>query len=379
MMHLKHSFRILVKSLIWPFYRQNAGQLVFIFILFFGAVGELEGTQKYTGPLYQFHYQYALIVGMLSSRALFGLVLLAWFVYTEKCVRFVLSAWQQPDYSFLNLLNRLSPKTTFRLLCQLQFLLFLPIGIYSLAIIGVAAYKGWYLSGLMVIGYMLLVCLLAVARYRYQWRHPGRKSWNWLPSLPGPIHYWKFLIEYLFRQHRLLLAGIKIVSCGLLYLSVLTLSENNYDLRMPTLLYGIGILGHSILVYKIRELEERALLFYRGLPVTLPARLVQVGLLYGVLLIPEMVTLVLLTPVPLHRTDASRLLLSGYSLLLLLNSLLFIAPFSIRMFLKIVLGIFLLFYLAVLAGFLGWLSLFILIGALALLSRTYYRYNKAIT
>ncbi|HEX9510404.1 MAG TPA: hypothetical protein VF939_07965 [Puia sp.] len=366
--------RILLKSLVKPFYRQNAGQLIFIFILFFGAVGELEGTQIHTGPLYQFHYQYALILGMLSSRTLFGLVLLAWFLYGEKCAQFVLSALRQPDHSFLNILNRLPPPATFRLLFQLQLLLFLPIGLYSLAILGVAVYKGWILSGLLVIGYLFAVCLLAAARYQYQLQHPGRTAWRLLPSLPGPISWWKFFIRYLFREHRLLLTGIKIVSCGVLYLSVKTLSEDNYDLRMPSLLYNIGIFGHSILVYKFRELEEKNLLFYRGLPISLPARFLQYGLLYGVLLIPEMVTLALLIPKPLHIEDAFLLLLSGYSLLVLLNSLLFIAPFTIKRFLKIVLILFLLLYFAVLAGFLGWLSIFILAGALALFGWRYYRY-----
>jgi hypothetical protein len=45
-------FRILVKSLVRQFYRQNAGQLIFVFILFIGAVGELEGQLKYTGPFF---------------------------------------------------------------------------------------------------------------------------------------------------------------------------------------------------------------------------------------------------------------------------------------------------------------------------------------
>ncbi|HWK02463.1 MAG TPA: hypothetical protein VNS58_02455 [Puia sp.] len=371
------SSRILLQSLVRPFYRQNAGQLIFVFILFFGAVGELEGTQIHTGPLYQFHYQYALILGMLSSHTLFGFVLLAWLLYAEKCTRFVLSALQQSDYSFLDLLNNLSPAKIFRIFFRLQLLLFLPIVLYSLAIITVAVYKGWLFGGLLVVGYILAVCMLAAARCQYQLRHPGRTPWLLLPSLPGVLSWWKLFIRYLVREHRLLLAGIKIVSCGMLYISVKTITQDNYDLRMPSLLYGIGIFGHSILVYKFRELEEKNLLFYRGLPISLPARLIQYGLLYAVLLIPEMITLALLTPMPLHPEDAFRLLLSGYSLLLLLNSLLFVGPFPIKTFLKIVLALFLLLYFAVMAGFLGWLSVCILAGALALFGWRYYRYDAA--
>src|SRR5258706_4120653 len=136
-------FRILVKSLVRQFYRQNAGQLIFVFILFIGAVGELEGQLKYTGPLFQFHYQYALILGMLGNRMLFALVFFAWLLYAEKCAQFVLGSLQQPDHSFAYLLNELPAKKMFGLLCRVQWLLFLPIGLYSLAILGVAIYKGW--------------------------------------------------------------------------------------------------------------------------------------------------------------------------------------------------------------------------------------------
>src|SRR5882757_4428204 len=121
------AFRILVISLVRQFYRQNAGQLVLVFILFIGAVGELEGTLIHVGPLYQFHYQYALILGMLSNRTRFALVLLAWLLYAEKCAQFVVTSMQQSHHSFLNLLNSLVPKKMFGLLYRVQLLLFLPI------------------------------------------------------------------------------------------------------------------------------------------------------------------------------------------------------------------------------------------------------------
>jgi hypothetical protein len=317
---------------------------------------------------------------MLSSRTLLLLVLLAWLIYAEKCAQFMLAALRQPDHSFLHLLNNLPPKKMFGLLYRLQLLLFLPITVYSLAILGVAIYKGWVLSGIWIIAYILALCLLCAARYQYQLQHPGKRSLillpRLLPALPDVLYYWKFFIQYLFWEQRLLLAGVKIFSCGVLYLSVKTLSGDDYDPRMPSLLFGIGLFGHGVLVYRLRELEEKTLLFYRGLPVSLSRRLAQYGLLYGVVFIPELITIACLTPRPLHYGDAFRLLLSGYGFLLFLNSLLFITPFTIRRFLKIVLGLFLLMYFAVMGGFLGWLAIFILPGAVALFCWTYYRYNN---
>ena len=373
--------RILQKSLVREFYRRNAGQLLFIFILFFGAVGELEGTAKYTGPLYQFHYQYALIVGLLSSHSLSVLVALAWLLYAEKNALFVLTSLQKPDFSFLYLLNQLPPKKQFGLLVRVQLLLFLPILLYSIAILGVAFYKGWFLSGLVVIGYIFLLCLGNALRYQYHWQRPGRSTpmlLRWLPSWQGTLPYWKFFIQYAVREQKWLFIGIKIFSCGILLLSLKTLSPEDYDTRMLSLLFGIGLFGHGVLIYKFRDWEEKTLLFYRGLPVSLFQRLVQYGLLYGILLLPEIITLACLIPTPLHYGDACRLLFSGYGFLLLLNSLLFRAPFTIQQFLKIVLGLFLLLYFAVMSGTLGWLGVCILGTAAALFTRVYYKYDKGV-
>jgi hypothetical protein len=372
--------RILQKSIVREFYRRNAGQLLLLFILFFGAVGELEGTAKYTGPLYQFHYQYALIVGLLSSHTLSILVALAWLFYAERCAHFVLSTLKKTDFSFLYLLNQLPPKKNFGLLFRLQLLLFLPILLYSLAILGVAIYKGWIIAGLVVIGYLSLLCLSNALRFHYQWQRPGRSTitWlpRWLPSLPGVLPYWKFFIQFAVKEQKGLFLGIKIFSCGVLLLSIKTLSAEDYDARMLSLLFGIGLFGHGVLIYKFRELEEKTLFFYRGLPVSLPQRLIQYGLLYGVLLLPELITVACLIPKPLHEGDAFRLLFSGYAFLLLLNSLLFQAPIAVPSFLKIILSLFVLLYFSVMSGNLGWLGLFILLVAAGLFIGVYYRYDK---
>ncbi len=115
--------------------------------------------------------------------------------------------------------------------------------------------------------------------------------------------------------------------------------------------------------------------FYRGLPVSLLRRMAGYGLLYMVLLIPEMIVLGWVTPKPLHNKDAFELLLSGYSFLLLLNSLLFIAPIRIRDYLKIVFCLFLLLYFCVLAGIFVWLAICCLVISAVLFCRQYYRYD----
>jgi hypothetical protein len=363
--------------MIRPFYRKNAGQLVLIFILFIGAVGELEGSQIHTGPIIQLHYQYQLILGMLSNRSLFLLVLLAWLAYAEKCTQFMLSTLQREDHIFLNLLNRLSPGYLLRLLFRTQMILFLSIGVYSIAILGVAAYKGWWWSGLSVAVYVCLVCLLTAIRVRYRLLHPDRRSLSMRSQSRQAPDYAGFLLRYIWHHQKLLVFGIKVFSCGILYFTVRTLRVSVYDIRMPAVLSGIGMLGQGILVYQLRSLEESALVFYRGLSVTLWKRSLVYTRLYFLLLAPEMLVLLFLTPYPMHVVDAIGLLLSGYGLLLLLNSLLFTSAMPIKEMLQIVFCLFLRLYFAVLAGWLLWLGMFSVVAAGGIFHWIYYRYDAA--
>lgn len=368
-------FRILLTTFVRRFYRQNAGQLIFIFILFFGAVGELEGESKYTGPLFQLHYQYQLILGMLSSGIFMGVVGLAWFAYAEKCTRFVGAALQQKDHTCFYILNALPRRRLFTLFFRVQILLLLPLIIYSFAVLGVAIYKGWFLAGIGFIIYPIALCAMGAARLLYRLATPAGPSTVFLH--PGArTAYWKFFLLYALRHQRIVFAGIKVISCGILFCSIRTLTTEYYDLRMIFLLFGIVIFGHSVLIYRFREWEESMLHFYRGLPVSLTRRLGQYALLYAIILIPEMIVIGGLTPAWIHWPDTLRLLLSGYSLLLLQNSLLFIALIPMRSFLKMTLGLFLLLYLAVMAGWLAAFSGLVLATAFLLFYRTYYRYNS---
>jgi hypothetical protein len=375
---MNHPISILWKTLVRPFYRQNAGQFIFVFIVFFGAIGEIGGEARYTGPILQLEYQYALINGLLSSPILLCLVLLAWLIYAEKCAQFVLATLQRPDHSFLYMLTRLSAKRTYGLLLLVQCLLYLPILLYTLAIVTVGIYIGSYLVMAGIVMYILLICLIMAARFQYQLHHPGKTRRFFLFRMGRPLPlYWQFFIRYAVREQKLLLTGIKLFSCGVLYLGMRAVTGEVYDIRMPVLLYSIGLFGHGVLIYRFRELEERSMPFYRGMPVSLIRRLCQYGLLYFVLMIPEIITITWLIPQPLHYVDAIILLLSGYGLLLLLNGILFVAPVRIKDYLKIVFCIFLLLYFCVLAGMLLWLAIGVLIAGMVLFFRGYYRFESA--
>ena len=119
---------ILQKTIVRPFYRQNAGFFLLVFLVFFGVVA----------PSQQLNYHYTLITGLLTTPGVLAIVLLAWLFYAGKCSRWLAATLSDPSFSFLNELTRLSPRQVFFQLILLHSLLFLPVSGYALAITGVA-------------------------------------------------------------------------------------------------------------------------------------------------------------------------------------------------------------------------------------------------
>jgi hypothetical protein len=149
-----------------------------------------------------------------------------------------------------------------------------------------------------------------------------------------------------------------------------------YDLRMILLFFSLGILGHGILIHQLRNMEESRLRFYRSMPLLLLNRFAQYAFLFFLLLIPEFITIIFLTPRYLHYNDAFLFILVSYSLLLFLNTLLFVKFFRMIDYLKIILCVFFTEYIAVLAGMTAILVALFFLSAICIFKYNYYRFER---
>jgi hypothetical protein len=363
---------ILVKSFVKPFYRQHAGLFVFIFIALFGAVGMVDGA-----GLLAFHI--SLAQSMLNNFSILILVLFIWLLYAKKTEQFTVNILRRKDFSFLQLLSRMESKKLFGLLAWINFLLFLPIVFYMTVIFCVSIYTNALKFSLLPLIFLALLILSCAAWNFFQIQHPGdstgrRKRMK--ISKSGEMPYWSLLIRYVINDKKILFTGIKIYSCVVLYLMVINQTLVEYDLSMILLFFSLGILGHGLLIYQIRNLEETRLSFYRTVPRSLMNRFLQYALVYVVLLIPEFITLSLLTPKYLFYKDAIMFILLGYGLLLFLNSLLFIRFFRIKDYLKIMLSIFLIIYFCILTASLPLFCAFLLVSSVAIFQTRYYLFER---
>jgi hypothetical protein len=355
------------KTLAGSFYRQNSGFFLLLFVLFFGVVA----------PSEQMAYHYTLIRGMLETPLFLGIVLFAWLLYGLKTIRFLLAMLDESEGCFLYKLGALSGGRLFRLCMGIQGLLLLPVWGYSFAIVGVAIFRHAYGAALLVPLYLAVINIAGAVCLRMRLLFPGRRWVFFMRRRRGRMRvpYWSILLRYLLKEEKALVGGIKLFSCMTLYLLLKEQGPDDYDLRMPFLFYSLSLFGHGAILYRCRQLENTRLLFYRSLAVSQCARFGQYALFYLLLLVPEMLVLGWLTPHPIRVTDTIAFLLSGYSVLLLLNSLLYTAPFTNRVFLRLCLLIFGILYCCVLGKNLILLSEIFLVTATVLFFRGYARYE----
>jgi len=363
---------ILFKSFVKPFYRQNAGFLAFLLFIMFAAVGRANEV----GLL---EYHYSLIKGMFLNPVIFIIVLLVWWLYARKCAQFVVDTMGGGEFSYLNMFRLISGVRAFFLLLAVQILLFLPVLSYVAIIVGVGLHQHWRIQVLLVLAYNLFLSVACAGWYLYMFQNPGRipffARWR-LGSFHLEKFYWSFGMRYLLTEKKLLLLATKLYSCGILYLMVGYQTPAEYDLRMIFLFYSFGIFGHGVLIHQTRGMEETYMSFYRCLPQSIFGRWLQYACLYFLLFVPEIAVIDWLTPGILTYGDAFLFILFGYSLLLLLHSILYIRFFRILDYLKILSGIFFIIFIGVLTGMMFWLSAFALILSIYLFGTRFYQFER---
>jgi hypothetical protein len=366
--------KILFQSFVMPFYRENAGILVFIFTMMFFVVSEQSGADL-------FEYHVMLVTGVLENISMLLLVCLIWFLYSRKFVAFVSNEMQQPVYAFIHIFNCLSKPKQFRLFFIMEIWLLMPVLLYSVFIVMIGYQRHDYIPVIFIIGYLLLLCSGAAAWHVYQLNNLHKstlllfKNIRLWPALSTT--YPVILLKFVAGKQKMIWTGIWLFTCGILYCIACNNPLHDFDANTVFLIFNFGILANGVIVYRVREFEETYLTFYRGAPVPVWKRWLQYALVYFVLLIPEFITIGMLVPLHMHYGDAVRFCLCGYSLLLLMNSVTFLHHFSRQAYIKVLLLIFCIQYIFLVIT--GLTALYLLFFGLAIIfiSVGYYKFERS--
>lgn len=367
--------KTLFQSFVKPFYKENAGAFVFVFTMMFCIISKVDGAGLYA-------YHYSLATGILTNNTFLILVLFIWFLYVRKCAGFVSAIMLRPEYGFLQFYNQVPVLRRFRLLLVVESWLLLPVLLYALFMAFAGIRQHLYMPVLFIIVYLLMLLIIAVIWHVYRLNLLNNKYifrlQQRLVNSASFSSYSLIIIRFIAGRQLLIWAGIKVFTCGVLYLIVRNNTNADYDVSMPFLFYSFGMLANGVLLFRIREFEEMFLSFYRGLAVTLTKRLWQYVLMYFLLMIPELITILLLTPDHLHIADAVNFALCGFSLLLLMNSIAFLDDFKMKDYIKILLALF--FVECILLITTGFMVLYLLFFATAIIlfRKRYYLFEQKI-
>jgi hypothetical protein len=364
--------KILRLLFVKPFYTENAGAFVLVFTMMFVIVGSTHGYGLYA-------YHRSLAVGMLSNTGFLPGVFVLWFLYVRKYVSYIAETMHQLAFGFIDVFNRLDKAKRFFLFATVQLWLLLPIILYAAFVISIGIEEKYYLPIVSIILYLLMLCLAGAAWHVYRLDNLNKAvafpRWKAIGLTANFSDYTYILLGFVAKKQKAVFAGIKIFTCGILYLVARNNSATDYDISLPFLFFNFGVLANGIVIYRIRQFELDYLSFYRGLPVSLLKRLCQYSLVYLALLLPEFITAGLLAPVHLHYYDAVSFGICAFSLLLLINTICQLQHFSRKEFAAVLLFLFALQYVLMLVAGLTALCVFFLLLAVLLFLFGYNKYN----
>jgi hypothetical protein len=144
------------------------------------------------------------------------------------------------------------------------------------------------------------------------------------------------------------------------------------DLRMVTLFFSFGVLGHGVLIHRIKEMENARLRFFRALPVSLGDRFMQYALFYFCIFLPDIVMIASLAPGHLYYSEAGFFIFLGYSILLLLNSLQLYHFKGMKEYLGVIVQVFLAIVIAVIPNRVHELSIGFFLLSVIIFFKRYY-------
>lgn len=327
--------------------------------------------------LYEYHY--SLATGMLKNNILQFIVFLIWFLYVRKYFVYVSAIISNPQYTFLQVYNQLSKINRHRLFFFVEVLLSMPILLYILFISFVGFKQRLYLPVLSAIICLLVLCVIATSLHVRQLANLDKKfGLSFLKKfqkLNLSSAYQFTLIRFVAIEQINIWIGIKIFTCGILYLIARNNNAGDHDISMAFLFYSFGILANGVMIFRIRAFEKIYLAFYRALPISLMKRFLQYSCFYFILLVPELLTTLTLVPVHISFKTAVNIILCGYSLLLLMNSLTFFENFKMKEYVVLLLATFCIECIFLMTGGFVFLYLTFFTLAIIIFFKKYYKFE----
>lgn len=219
-------------------------------------------------------------------------------MYSLKCVHFVKQKLSQHDYLFTKSLTILPKLRQLKIWLKLYAFLLLPVLIYSLFVIGTAIKNQYYFSAIAtIIGLFIIFGSLIFYTFNFtNYTFAVKKQWLVLPLIKLKKPFWIWPIFYLLKEQPIIFLICKIVSLVFFKAILLVFGDVGDDIRVYLTAMLAVVLSHSVLVLNLVKFDAIYLSFAKHLPLNAFTRFSNWALIFSILLLPEFILLVLITP-----------------------------------------------------------------------------------
>ncbi len=268
--------KILIKTIVKEFYKENAGFFLVVLGLGFGFLKTPQHMD---------------IASALAFRPIYYLIpMVLWVLYAFKTLSFFNRIKRLPQNRFLTDVNGLENKRLKPLVVFIQLLLLIPILGYGVFMMVIAADLQQTYSVLILVAFnSLLLMITAHFLFRQLVKPIDPKTSNYAGHRLGimPKTYSFLPIHHLFQRHSISLILTKLFSIGLILGATAIFNMESVDLRYLALGTLLSSAVHANFSYRHYEFETNSLLLYRNLPMPKVKRFGKNVLTYTILSIPE--------------------------------------------------------------------------------------------
>ncbi|TKC10332.1 hypothetical protein FA048_09070 [Pedobacter polaris] len=333
--------KLLIRTIGATFYQRHVGLFLVIFYLLFGMI------QGY--DLILFHK--ALLLSICSSPLNLLILFGIWILYSLKSLLFVRQKLSQEDYGFAKELTAVSKKAQIIIWIKVYSFLLVPVLCYAGLVIITSIVHQYFFSFFATIA-MLGLVMISLAIYTYRssnFNFNVSKAWLNFPNLKINKPFWSWPIWYLLNEQRIMLLICKIVSFLAFKAILLVFADIPNDIRIYLTALLAVVLSHAILILNLTKFDAFYNSFAKNLPINAIKRLTYWVFVFGLLLIPELILLVVSTGItPLQFANCVLFCLGS---ILVLQALVYLLKANTDRYLQYLLFFFFVSMFAILGGY----------------------------
>lgn len=284
--------RILYKTLVKEYYRQNA---IFIFVVMMFAFGFLRAVEHL-----------AIIKEALHSPMILGGIFLLWIAYGVKVTLFTLRFLSDRSNEYLYNIRLFSPQKRFFAFFNLQFVLMQLTFFYAIFMAVKGVLEKTWVAAVSIIGVNLLILIAGALIYEHKIKRPNsaQSTVRKYTGIRFTTPQWLFFPRYLLTQQTVLFFITKVFTAFILMGVCYLFPTDDYDIRLIYLGSLIVAFGQSVIIQNLQFFEKLHFSFYKNMPIAKEIWALRYLGMVAVILIPETLVLFRNLPPTLSMLDA---------------------------------------------------------------------------